>query len=323
MLKLVTAIIAFALMIFALPDANAKSSYPSHPIEFLCATSPGSTAAQWCQLMAQVLSKPEVLGAPVHVSYMAGGSGNQAAVYLQQKPADGYTLLNANASWGGYMNLPTFQPKPGDFEFLLRVEKFVYALATQSDSKYKTFGDVVADAKAHPQTIAVAGNKVGSIHQMQILSLFNAAGVKINYIPYKGSGDAIRDVLGHHLPLGLGSIGQLQPYVKAGKLRPLVVINDKRVPAFPKVPTVAELGYNFNITYQWQGIFVKRGTPAPVEAKLRAAFAKVVKSPEYAQYLKHSPHVIPAFSTDGAKLQKDFNAELKVYKTFLKKNGVL
>ena len=314
---------AFITSSAAIVAAGAQEDYPNQPIELVCSTSAGSTAAQWCQLMAQVLSKDELLGVPVNVSYRGAGSGNEAAVHVAQRPADGYTILHSNASWSGYMNLPSFTPEPDDFEFLVRVEKFVYGLGTHVDSEFETFEDAVEFARANPQTLAVAGNKIGSIHHKHILSLFKAAGTEVNHIPYEGSGDAVRDVLGQHVPLGLGSIGQLQPHVDAGNMRPLVVLNEERVEAMPDVPTAAELGYEYDISHQWQGIFVKSGTPDEVKAKLREAFQMVVESPEYAEYLKNSPHVEANFESDEETLRKSFDADLVDYRTFMQENGIL
>lgn len=303
--------------------AVAEAAYPERPIELVCSTSPGSTAAQWCQLMAQILAKPDVLGVPVNVSFKGAGSGNEAAVYVRGQPNDGYVILHSNASWSGYMNLPTFEAKPEDFEFLARVEKFVYALAVQEGGKYASFEDVVADAKANPGTVAVAGNKIGSIHHKHIISAFSAAGAEVNHIPYEGSGDAVRDLLGGHLPVGLGSIGQLQPHVEAGKLKPIVVLNEERVAAMPDVPSVRDLGLDYPISHQWQGIFVGAGMPAEVKTRLRDAFAKVVESPEYAEYLKTAPHVEASFDADEEALKASFDAELKDYRAFMQANGIL
>lgn len=306
----------------AMTAANAQD-FPSRPIEIVCSTSAGSTAAQWCQLMAQVLQQEDVLGVPVNVSYRGAGSGNEAAVYVNAQPADGHTILHANASWSGYMNLPTFEPEVEDFDFLVRVEKFIYALGTGTNSGFETFEDTVEHALANPGTLAVAGNKIGSIHHKHILSAYGAAGADVIHIPYEGSGDAVRDVLGGHVPLGLGSIGQLQPHVEAGNLRPLVVLNEERVDAMPDVPTIFELGHDYDISHQWQGIFVKAGTPDDVKQRLSDAFEKVVNSPEYAEYLSNSPHVEANFEKDPEILKDSFRRELDNYRQFMLDNGVL
>lgn len=312
-----------ALLLGSVVPSAAQTAYPERPVEFVCSTSPGSTAAQWCQLMAQALSQKDALGVPVNVTFKGAGSGNEAGVYIKGRAADGYTILHANASWSGYMNLPTFEPSVDDFEYLARIEKFVYALGTHANGPYKTFGDALAAAKDKPGTLAVAGNKIGSIHHKHILSLFTAADAEVVHIPYEGSGDAVRDVLGQHVPLGLGSIGQLQPHVAAGTIRPLVVLNEERVAAFPDVPTPAELGFSYPISHQWQGIFVRAGTPEEVKEKLRAALTKVMDSPEYAKYLEVSPHVEKNFETDPQALKQSLDKELSDYREFMQANGIL
>lgn len=319
--KFFWALTAASLMASASPAA--AQTYPAKPIEWICATSPGSTAAAWCQLMGQVLSKKEVLGQPVHISYMGGGSGNEAASYAKRKPTDGYTLLHANASWSGYMSLPTFSQKPEDFEVLVKVEKFLYALGVHKDSEFKSIQDVITYAKANPGKLSVAGNKIGSLHHKLIADFFNAAGAEVNYIPYEGSGDAVKDVLGKHVPIGLGTIGQWQPHVEAGTVRPLVVVNEERVPAMAAIPIPKDIGLNYPIIHQWQGLFALKGTPPAVRKTLTEAMRKVIDSEEYQTYLKRSPHVVAAFEADEAKLKQDFQYELREFKQFLAKNGLI
>lgn len=321
-MKIVKALCGAALGIAFATGVAMAQSYPSKPIEFICATSPGSTAATWCQLMANLISKPDNLGQPVHVVYKAGGSGNEAAVYMMGKPADGYTLLHANASWSGYMNLPTFSPDPADFELVAKVEKFLYVLATNAKSPYQTFEDLVKAAKENPGTIGVAGNKIGSIHHKHIISLFDAVGAEVNYIPYEGSGDAVKDVLGNHVPVGLGSIGQWAPHVQSGAVRQLVLINEERVDAIPDVPSVRDLGLNYPIHHQWQGVFLRTGTPEEVRERVANAFARAIETEEYKTYLKNSPHVVPAFESNPDKLREEFAAELKDFGEFMKQAGM-
>ena len=120
----------------------AQEKWPEKPIEMLCATSAGSGAANWCLLMSELMS--EQLGAPVEVLFKPAGAGNEAATYVDERPADGYTWLQRNTSYGGYMNLPTFRPDPANFEVPVEVEKFLYVVAVNAASPYKTWEDLVA-----------------------------------------------------------------------------------------------------------------------------------------------------------------------------------
>ena len=306
--------------LFATP---ALAEYPDKPITISCGTSPGSGAARWCQMMAQGLAKKEALGVPVRVVFKPGGSGNESAVYADNKPADGYTLMHANGSYSGYMNLPTFSVKRSDLTLVARVVKSLYVLVTPADSQYKTFADVVKAAKAEPGKLAVAGNKLGSNAHQQVISLFNAAGVKVNHIPYRGTGKSLKDMLGHHILLGLSNPSLVIPHIKAGKMRALVLLDTQRLPEMPDTPVPKELGLNYDLPVQWQGFFLKTGTPPAVKAKIVKAIGVVVNSPEFKAYLKKSPGIVADYISDEAALNKDLDKNLKSTNEFMKANGLI
>jgi putative tricarboxylic transport membrane protein len=317
MKKLIVLAIA---VLFASP---ALAEYPNKPITLSCGTSPGSGAAQWCQVMAQGLAKKNALGVPVRVVFKPGGSGNESAVYADNKPADGYTLMHANGSYSGYMNLPTFSVKRGDLILVARIVKSLYVLMTPADSQYKTFADVVKAAKAEPGKLPVAGNKLGSNAHRQIISLFNAAGVKVNHIPYRGTGKSLKDMLGHHIMLGLSNPQLVIPHIKARALRALVLLDTKRLPEMANTPIPHDLGLNYDLPVQWQGFFLKAGTPPAVKKKILAALATVVHSQAFKDYLKKSPGVVKDFITDEAKLNKDLDKNIKATRAFMKANGLI
>ena len=147
--------------------AQAQDDFPAKPIEFVCATSAGSGAANWCILMAQMAG--EELGTPVEVLFKPSGAGNEAAAYVDSKPADGHTWLHRNTSYGGYMNLPTFQPDPMGFEVPVEVEKFLYVIAVNKDAPYQMWEDLVTAMKAADEPLPVAANKPGSAHHLHIV----------------------------------------------------------------------------------------------------------------------------------------------------------
>lgn len=311
------------LVIAALFASPALAEYPDKPITISCGTSPGSGAARWCQVMADGLSRKDALGVPVRVVFKPGGSGNESAVYTDNKPADGYTLMHANGSYSGYMNLPTFSVKRSDLTLVARIVKTLYVLVTPADSKFKTFGDVVKAAKAEPGKLPVAGNKLGSNAHRQIISLFNAADVTVNHIPYRGTGKSLKDLLGHHIMLGLSNPQLVIPHIKAGKIRALVLLDSKRLPEMPNAPIPKELGLNYKLPVQWQGFFLKAGTPPEVKAKIVKALGVVVHSEAFKNYLKKSPGVVEDFITDESELNKDLDENIKSTRTFMKANGLI
>lgn len=296
------------------------AAWPDKPIEMACATGAKSGAAIWCRLMSSILSKD--LKTRVDVLYKGGGGGNSAAEYVANKPADGYTWLHRNTSYAGYMNLPTFRPDPNQFEVVVHMTKFLYVIGVPASSKYKTLNDVIDDMKAHPGKISVAGNKPGSAHHRHLINLFNAYGVKWNFVPYKGSGGAMKDVLGGHVPVGIIPTGIWMPQVKAGKGRSLVLLNETPYPGVD-APTPKELGKDYKFTHQVQGFFVKKGTPADVKKKIAAAFERVSKSKEYQDYLKNTVGALNVFSVDGPRLTKEFHDARIETGEFLRKAGLI
>lgn len=315
---------AFALL-GGLGPASAEdvSKWPSHPIEFVCATSAGSGAANWCLLMAETIGAE--LGTPIEVLFKPGGAGNEGASYVDSRPADGYTWLQRNTSYAGYMSLPTFRPNPDDFEVIADIEKFLFVVAVSSSSKYKTFPDMIADMKAHPGEITVAANKPGSAHHLHLDKLFRAFGVKWAYVPYDGAGGAMKDTLGGHVDAAIGPPGIWQPHVDAGKARYLLLINEEHVdkPGLKEIPIPSDYGVTYPITHQVQGIFLKKGTPPEIEAKIVAAIKKAVESKRYKEYLAVNSHVVPALNTDKAAATKAFHDERKTMGDALRAAGLL
>lgn len=313
------AVIAGAAMLGGLAQ-SAVAAWPERPIEMVCATSPSSGAAKWCRLFAEMLSKD--FGQHVEVLFKGGGGGNTAAAYVAKKPADGYTWLQRNTSYAGYMNMPTFKPDPNDFEVVVEVEKFLYIMGVRSDSKYKTFEDVIADMKAHPGKISVAGNKPGSAHHRHLINLFNAFGVEWNYVPYKGSGKAMKDVLGGHVPIGIIPPGIWTPHVKAGKARSLLLLNEEHTDRIPlRIPK--DLGKDYEFTHQVQGMFVLRGTPEDVKKRIALGFRHAVESDTYKEYVKKNVHVVPQFNDNGPEITKRFHQARKETGEFLRKAGLI
>lgn len=321
-LKSTAAAAVFGAVAFGLLGNQAQAAWPDDkPIELVCATSAKSGAAQWCRVMASTLSQA-LGGHRVDALFEGGGGGNTAADMVAKKPADGYTWLHRNTSYAGYMNMPTFKVDPNEFEVIVEMTKFLYVIGVPADSKYKTFKDLIADMKAHPGQVSVAANKPGSVHHIHLINLFKAFGVDWNFVPYKGSGGAMRDVLGGHVPVGIIPTGIWTPQVQAGKGRTLLLINEEPYPGID-APLPKDLGADYPIEHQVQGFFLKKGTPDDVKKKILAALDKVHKSKEYQDYIKNTDGAFDVYNTDSAKLTKKFN-DLRISTgEFLKNAGLL
>ena len=301
----------------------AAAKFPSKPIDFICATSPGSGAAVWCHLVADHLRKD--LKNPVKVQFKSGGSNHEPTVYVARKPADGHTLLHISGSFTGYFNLPHFKYDEKDFDILAAMEQHLYAIAVHADSPWKTYKDWIKAAKKAPYKYAMGSNKIGSIHHRHQELIHKTAGIKVRFVPYKGTGDVVKDVIGKHLVIGFAQPGKWNSHIKAGTARALILLNETRLggPIWKDVPVPSDLGLNYDIPHQFQGFMVRKGTPAEAMKTLKASLRKLKDTKKYKKYLSKQPHVIPGYDDDTAKLNKEFKAGKKSTRKLMIKLGIL
>ncbi|KAA0972617.1 tripartite tricarboxylate transporter substrate binding protein [Aureimonas fodinaquatilis] len=321
--KYLTGLCASVAMAVGLTSmATASENWPERRAEFICATSPGSGAAQWCQLMGRLVG--DELGQPVEVVFRAGGNGNEAAEYVANRPADGYTWLQRNSSFAGYMGLPTFRPDPNQFLNIVDVEKFLYVVAVSTNSPYETFEDVIEDMKARPGVVTAAGGAIGSAHHIHLLKLFEAFDVEWSFVPYQGSGEPLRDTLGGHLDVAMGPPGIWQPHVENGAARMLLLLNEEQVelPGIGELRVPADLNEDYEFSHQIQGVFVKEGTPDDIQSKIQDAFERALESDGYKEYLANNTHVVPAFSRDTEANTARFHQLREEIARYLKESGL-
>ena len=291
-------------------------------MELICTTSPGSSVAVWCQLLAQEF--PKVLGVPMRVTFKSGGSQHEPVLYVSGKPADGHIILHISASFYGYFHLPHYRRTYNDFQTLAQVEKHVYGVAVKCNNKYgiKTFEDLVAYAKKNPGKLSMGSNKRGSTHHRHQLAFLKAAGIgdKVRTIFYRGDGNVVKDVLGGHLPSGQASPRTWRPHIEAGTICPLVSQTHKRLshdPIWKNVRSAVEVGLKYDLPLHWQGLMVKRGTPPAVMKILEDAVYKVTSSPDYKDYLAKGTHIVLDVKTGSEWLNKDMAKNQAVVKQFM------
>lgn len=319
---LVASALAAAALVAGGHSAIAASDYPNHPIELVCSTAPGSGAARWCNMMAEEMAKPGRLGVPITVVFKNAGSNHEPVVYTYGKPADGYTIMHVSGSFSGYYNLPHFTKGPGDFDIVARVEKTLYGIAMRCDNPegIKSWQDLVAYAKKNPGKLAMGSNKVGSLHHRHQTALLKNAGADVRFVPYKGTGGVVKDVVGGHLQVGFAQPGLWDQHIKAGTICPLLLLDETKLTADPQwkdVPSVRDAGLTYDIPVQWQGLQMKKGTPAEIEDKIAAAAKAVTDSAAYKAYVAKSPHVVPDFQTDRDAIAKSFAKDVKNARQFM------
>ena len=254
--------------------------WPSRPISLIVSYPPGGTA----DLMARTVATPlgKLLGTSVVVENKPGASGQIAASYVAKANADGYTLMLDASSYSVNPSLfPKLPYDPNkDFKTLAVLAQYPNVLLVNPSFPAKSVKELVAMAKAKPNSISYASSGNGSAQHLAGALFEVKAGVEMQHVPYKGGGPALNDVIGGQVPVFFGSVASTKQYVDSGKLNALAVTGKKRASSMPSVPTMAETGVPGYEVYEWNGIFAPAATPAPILIKLSDAISKVMQSPE-------------------------------------------
>jgi tripartite-type tricarboxylate transporter receptor subunit TctC len=249
-------------------------------VKFVVPFPPGGTVDPLARLMATKLG--ESLGGQFIVENRPGAGGYVGTAQVAKAVPDGYTFVFVFDSHGVnqalYKNLPYDTVR--DFAPVMLVGTSPYAIATQVDKPYQTFGDVVAAAKAKPGTITIGSIGNGTIGHLTALTAQEAGGFKITHVPYAGGGPMTQGLLGGHIDLGIGSAALITRHVKGGKVRAIATTGEKRAPTLPDVPTLAEQGIPGVVAYAWWGIFAPAGTPQPIIQKFWAGLKTALALPD-------------------------------------------
>jgi tripartite-type tricarboxylate transporter receptor subunit TctC len=166
-----------------------------------------------------------------------------------------------------------------DFAPVMIVGTAPMAITTATTKPYKTFADVLAAAKAKPDTVTLGNVGNGSLAHLTTIVLNQAAGVKFVPVPYKGGGPLSTDLMGGQVELAMASTAAQAQHVRNGKMRALVLTGDKRSHTMPDVPTLKEQGIDLS-AHAWWGILAPAGTPRPIVDKFHAELVKAIKLPD-------------------------------------------
>jgi len=277
-MKLLLKMILLALLTTV--SMTQAQEWPARPINLIVSYPPGGTA----DLMARTIATPlgKILGTSIVVENKPGASGQIAASYVAKANPDGYTLMLDASSYS--VNPSLFPKLPYDpnkeFKTLGILAQYPNVLLVNPSFPAKSVKELVAMAKAKPNSIAYASSGNGSAQHLAGALFEIQAGVEMQHIPYKGGGPALNDVLGGQVPVFFGSVASTKQYVDTGKLNALAVTGKKRATSMPTVPTMAEAGVAGYEVYEWNGIFAPAATPAPILLKLSEAITKVMQTPE-------------------------------------------
>ena len=311
MLRKLASLLALGLIAVS---AQAQT-YPDKNIRLVIPFPPGGGTDILARLVAQKLTEANKW--TIVPDNKAGAGGTLGITEAARGKPDGYDMVmgqkdNLVVGPWLYKSLPWNPVK--DFAPVAHVAWSPVIIATSATSKYKTLADVVAAAKAAPDTITYGSPGNGTTIHLAGDQFEKAAGIKLRHVPYKGSNPALMDALAGNVDLLVSSVPSAMAQVKAGKLRPLAVTSAKRSSSLPDVPTVAESGYAGFDMSTWYGLLMPAGAPAPIVAQMNGAVNKLLATPELQKAIQDQGAEPLAMSTEAftQQLQRDFQGMEKI-----------
>lgn len=287
-MKLRLTALATLLALACAPAAQAQqSNFPARAVRIVVFVPAGGAADLLARIMGQKLG--EVLGQTVVVENRAGMGGVIATNLVSKATADGHTLLQGGITTHGigphiYADLPYDPVK--DFVPVILSATLPIFLVVNAQVPASSVSELIAYAKAKPDSVSFASPGTGSAPHM-VGELFKiVTGIPSPHVPYKGSGTAAPDLAGGRVQFMFDAIAGHQPFIQTGRVKALAVTSPARLPAFPDVPTMKELGLGKVDGTVWYGLLAPAATPKPIVAKLNADAQRALAAQDVKDRLK-------------------------------------
>lgn len=305
----------------AAPALFAADAYPSKVVTIVVPYAAGGQGDVFARILAQRLTTN--LKQTFIVENKSGASGAIGTRYVAKANNDGYTLLLGQT---GEMAVNGFvMAQPGydaikDFTPIALIGESPLVLVAPSSSRFSSLRNLIAEAKAKPNSVNYASSGTGTPGHLAAAALALGTKTQMTHVPYKGAGQAMTDVVAGHTDIFMSSAAAAAPHIKNGKLKALAVSTQKRVPALQDVPAVAEETVpDFHFTL-WGGLFAPAGTPDAVVKLLNKEVNAMLADPDFKKRMDSDGVIIRANTpAEFAKLVKD---DVSKYGQLVKETGI-
>jgi tripartite-type tricarboxylate transporter receptor subunit TctC len=284
LLGLTAGLLAALTLAPATAHAQTAENWPNKGLTLIVPYAPGGFSDTRMRLLARKLA--DKLGQPVIVENKGGAGGVIGTAMVAKAAPDGYTLGSGNLA--PLAVNPSLMPKipynvPRDLAPVILIENSPLVLSVANTMPVKSLTELIALAKKEPGKLTYGSSGVGGAHHLSGEMFRDAAKIDITHVPYKGGSPAATDLMAGHLNMMFEMGYAALPAIQGGRVRPIAVTSLERISVLPDVPTMSELGITGFESYNWQGIVVPAGTPAPIITKLNQAFNEILKDPEVAK----------------------------------------
>jgi putative tricarboxylic transport membrane protein len=279
--RLIAALGAAAVVYAAAAPAQ---SYPSRTVEFIVHTNPGGGTDVFARVVTEIMTRDKLVSQPLIVQSRTGGAGVVAFNYVKSKRGDPHTVLTiATGTFLTATARTDLDLGPEHFTPIAFFARDPQGIIVNIDSKYRTFKDLMDDAKGAPDSIVCAVTSATGTARMTLWRMERETGAKFKFVTFKAGSEAVLSVLGGHVPFTTENVSEAWAHIEAKKMRVLAVTTEQRMPALPDVPTLTELGYKVQIG-TGRGFGMPAGVPKEAAAAMEALLEKVHKSARWREY---------------------------------------
>ena len=284
--------LALAVALVTCAAAAAAQGYPNRPVKIIVGYVPGGGPDFVARTFAQKLG--DLLGQSFVVENRPGAGATTATAQVAKAPPDGYTLLLGET--GQLVVAPHIYKKLPydtlrDFTPISMMASGPLILVSNGQLPIKNVADLLREAKARPGKIDVGTSGVGTIHHIALEVLSADAGLELNHVPYKGSGQSMVALLAADVPLLVTSLTAAAPHIAAGKVHIVAVTSANRIPTMPNVPSLSEVVKDYDYSSE-MGLLAPAGLPADVLAKLTQAVKVVADYPDLLESFKKTSTIV-------------------------------
>jgi tripartite-type tricarboxylate transporter receptor subunit TctC len=254
------------------------AGYPDHPIQLVVPYPAGSGADITARMLIEELDK--ILGSKIIPSNKPGASSVLGTDAVIRGKKDGYTLLYGSSA--GFVYAPVANPEVLHYDPVKDAEPlgfhyfFPSAVVVRPDASWKTFSQLIEYAKKNPNKIRVSTTGVGSGPHFALEIIQSLTGTSMTHVPFEGGEAVLTALLGGHVEATVDAFSKVKPHADAGKMRMLLTTN--KLPRYPDVPTITELGYKQNLPGSWFALFSPAGIPEDVRRVLAPAVEKAIRA---------------------------------------------
>ncbi|MEI7872807.1 MAG: tripartite tricarboxylate transporter substrate-binding protein [Alphaproteobacteria bacterium] len=284
--------------------ARAQADWPKGPVKIIVPFPPGGSTDPVARIIQAKMI--ENTGWNILVDNKPGGTGAVGSAVAAKAPPDGQTWM---LTFDSHILNPAFATglpyKDSELFNVMLIGRTPQAICAHPDRPYKTFAEVITDAKARPGKVSIG--VLGASQALVLMTLIKKENdVDLNLIPYKGGGPLNQDILAGVTDVAIGSLTSFSPHIRANKVRAIAVTGDKRTPALPDTPTLIEQGVKSFPSYSWWGVYAPTGTPRPIIDRMNAELKKAVNAPDVTQKFieQFNMEILTSSPEDFAAYQK-------------------